>query len=121
MRRHLLMTTAAVAGLAAVMIILPSISAAEAPPMGGGYTNVIAIPVKDPQVKAIAGVLFRPEGLGPFPAIIYMSGCAGLDFPPDRATQKAVADHGLAKGFAVLIVDPFTRAARPTGSARRSI
>src|SRR5208337_4028972 len=30
--------------------------------MGGGYTNVIAIPVDDPDTKAIAGALFKPPG-----------------------------------------------------------
>ena len=46
--------------------------------MGGGYTNVIAIPVDDPDTKAIAGALFRPQGAGPFPAVIYLGYCAQL-------------------------------------------
>jgi dienelactone hydrolase len=109
MKHLLLITTAAVGGLAAATIVLPCASAAQAPPMGGGYTNVIPIPVEgDPQVKAIAGALFKPEGAGPFPAIIYLNGCRGLDYPPDRATQKAVIDHALSKGFATLILDSFT-------------
>ena len=45
---------------------------------GGGYTNVIPIPVDDPATKAIAGALFKPDGAGPFPAVVYMSGCEGL-------------------------------------------
>jgi dienelactone hydrolase len=77
--------------------------------MGGGYTNVIPIPVDgDPQVKAIAGAMFKPEGAGPFPAVNYMPGCAGLDFGPDRALQKSVIDHMRSKGFATLVIDPFT-------------
>ena len=51
------------------------------PPIGGGYAggpNVVAIPVDDPDVKAIAGALFKPAGAGPFPAVVYMSGAAGL-------------------------------------------
>ena len=53
----------------------------EGPPrMGGGYTNVIAIPVDDPDTKAIAGALFRPQGAGPFPAVIYLGYCASFDF-----------------------------------------
>ena len=55
MKRHLLITVAAVALAAGAMIALPSVSAAQAPPMGGGYTNVIPIPVDDPSVKPIAG------------------------------------------------------------------
>ena len=64
MKRHLLITVAAAAIGAAAMLALPSVSVAQAPPMGGGYTNVIPIPVNDPSVKAIAGALFKPAGAG---------------------------------------------------------
>ena len=47
------------------------------PPMGGGYANVISNPVDDPDVKAIAGALFKPAGNGPFPTVIYMMSCTG--------------------------------------------
>jgi len=53
-------------------------AAQTAPPMGGGYTDVISIPVDDPTTKAIAGALFKPTGTGPFPAVVYMSGCNGV-------------------------------------------
>jgi hypothetical protein len=46
--------------------IFLGVSAAQTPPMAGGYTNTIPIPVDDPQVKAIAGALFKPQGAGPF-------------------------------------------------------
>ncbi len=84
------------------------LQAADAPPMGGGYKNVIPIPVNDPAVKAIAGALFKPEGAGPFPAVVYMSGCNGLNFPPEVKQEKRVIDSMLSKGIATLIVDPFT-------------
>ena len=90
-------------------------AAQTAPPMGGGYTNVIPIPVDDPNIKAIAGALFKPEGAGPFPGVVFMSGCAGLSPPPDMAMQKTVIDHLLAKGVAVLMVDPFTPRNEPEG------
>jgi dienelactone hydrolase len=80
-------------------------------PIGGGYSgqpNVIAIPVKDPEIKAITGALFKPAGAGPFPAIVYMSECAGLSIPADMAVQKQVIDHFMANGVATLIVDPFS-------------
>jgi hypothetical protein len=57
----------------------------QTPPIGGGYTNVTAIPVKDPAIKAISGALFKPAGAGPFPAVVYMIGCGGIDSPPIRA------------------------------------
>ena len=52
-----------------------------APPIGGGYTNVIPIPVDNPTTKNISGALFKPDGAGPFPAVVYMSGCAGTQHP----------------------------------------
>ena len=65
MRSHLLMSATAVAIAAAAMMVFPSLSAAQMPPMGGGYTNVIAIPVDDPATKSIADALFKPTGTGP--------------------------------------------------------
>jgi dienelactone hydrolase len=98
---------AATTGLA--VVVLPSLVAGqEPPPMGGGYTNVIPIPVDDPTTKAIAGALFKPEGAGPFPAVVYMVGCGGLHYPAEAALEKSLIDHFLAKGVATLILDPFT-------------
>ena len=108
MRRRLLLTAAAVAVAPSAIAGFPAQCSAQVPPMAGGYKDVIAIPVTDPDVKTIAGALFKPEGAGPFPAIIYMNGCGALDYPPDRATQQKVIEHSLPKGFATLIVDPFS-------------
>jgi dienelactone hydrolase len=83
--------------------------------IGGGYTKVTAIPVKDPAIKAISGALFKPAGAGPFPAVVYMIGCGGIDSPPIRAQQKTAIDHMLAKGMAILIVDSFTPRNEPQG------
>jgi len=85
------------------------------PPIGGGYTDVTAIPVNDPAIKAIGGALFKPAGAGPFPAVVFMSGCAGIDSPLNRAVQKTTTDHLLTKGVAILIVDPFTPRNEPSG------
>jgi dienelactone hydrolase len=94
---------AAATGLA--VVVLSSLVAGQEPPlMAGGYTNVIPIPVDDSSTKAIAGALFKPEGAGPFPAVVYMSTCDGLS----PAVEKAVIDHLRARGVATLIVDPFT-------------
>lgn len=108
MRRDFLMSAAAVGTSAAAMIVFPSLSAAQTPPMGGGYNNVITIPVDDPATKSIAGALFKPAGAGPFPVVIYMSGCNGISPPWDVALQKSSVDHYLSKGVATLIIDSFT-------------
>jgi dienelactone hydrolase len=90
-------------------------SGQTAPPIGGGYTDVTAIPVNDPAIKAIGGALFKPPGAGPFPAVVYVQGCGGINAPLLRAVNKTTTDHLLAKGVAILIVDPFTPRNEPTG------
>jgi hypothetical protein len=107
MMKRKLLAQAAATGLA--VVVLPSLAAGqEPPPMGFGYTDVIPIPLDDPTTKAIAGALFKPPGAGPFPAVAYMVNCGGLHHSGERALEKSVIDHLLAKGVATLIVDPFT-------------
>jgi dienelactone hydrolase len=108
--KHDFLAPATVIALAVSAIAVSrSASAAEAPPlMAGGYTNVIPIPVDDPATKAIAGALFKPAGAGPFPAVVYMVSCAGLCVYPEMELETTVIHHLSAKGFATLIVDPFT-------------
>jgi dienelactone hydrolase len=107
MGRNIRKTATAVAIAIAAMGTFISVSAADTPKMGGGYKDVIAIPVDDPQIKQIAGALFKPTGAGPFPAVIYMSTCAGIDSLEDRFVQNALRDRLVSKGFAVLIVDSY--------------
>ena len=58
----------------------------------------------------IFGHLKKPEGDGPFPAVILMHGCSGLA-RSTRAGLEAHADGLVAAGFATLILDSF--AGRP--------
>jgi dienelactone hydrolase len=107
------LTSVAAIALSVTLGVSTLATAQTAPPIGGGYKDVISIPVDDPTTKAIAGALFKPEGAGPFPAVVYMSGCAGLNAPPEVPQEKIVVDSLLSKGIAILIVDPFT----PRGEA----
>ena len=91
------------------------VTAQTAPPIGGGYKDVISIPVDDPTTKAIAGAMFKPAGAGPFPGVVFMTGCGGLNDTVETAMEKAVIDHLLAKGVATLLVDPFTPRNEPEG------
>jgi dienelactone hydrolase len=53
--------------------------------------------------------LFRPDGAGPFPAVVAMHGCAGL-YRKDGKTAAREADWAMRLrdgGFAVLLVDSF--------------
>ena len=112
--KHRLLS-ASVAAIAVSAMVVPALAADQPPPMGGGYTDVISIPVNDPATKAIAGALFKPAGAGPFPAVVYLSGCGGLNNPAESAQNKGVVDHLLSKGVATLIVDPFSARNEPEG------
>jgi dienelactone hydrolase len=101
--------------LGAIAVLPTTGSSQTAPPIGGGYTNAIPIPVDDPAIKTISGALFKPAGAGPFPAVVYMSGCYGLNSPPELALERAVIDHLLVRGVATLVVDPFTPRNEPEG------
>src|SRR5579864_5263499 len=98
---------------AIALLASPPVSRGQTPPpVGGGYTDVIANP---PAIEVIGGALFKPAGTGPFPAVISMSGCGGIDSPPNRAQQTATIDHLRSKGVAILIVDSFTPRNEPKG------
>ena len=116
MKRKFLAQMAATALAVGATPGLPSLAAGQTmPPMGGGYKDVIPIPVDDPTTKAIAGALFKPAGTGPFPVVVYMSGCAGLTYPSELVLERTAVDHLLARGVATLIVDPFTPRNEPEG------
>jgi dienelactone hydrolase len=115
MKRLILVAAVAAIGLSYATSLQAQTSGQTPPPIGGGYTDVTAIPVNDPAIKAIGGAMFKPAGAGPFPAVVYMPGCSGIDPPIPRAVQKTLVDHLLAKGVAILIVDPFTPRNEPSG------
>ncbi len=48
-----------------------------------------------------------PSGLGPFPAVILMHGCNGLDWGTTRGVARHV-DHLVDAGLVTLVVDSFT-------------
>ena len=62
-----------------------------------------------PLGKSLRGLLFRPEGAGPFPAVVAMHGCSGLIQTKGRMFER---DLGWAlelrtRGFVALFVDSF--------------
>jgi len=63
---------------------------------------------------AIDARLYRPEGPGPFPAIVGLHGCGGRDFrtrDAPHSTLRVWAERLLALGYAVLLPESF----RPRG------
>jgi dienelactone hydrolase len=60
---------------------------------------------------ALDGYLFRPDGPGPHPAVVFMHGCGGLFSRTTNAIvsrETAWRQQLVDKGFAVLMVDGFT-------------
>jgi poly(3-hydroxybutyrate) depolymerase len=61
--------------------------------------------------SAVTGYLFMPEGGGPFPAVVIMHGCNGLDWlisgRPGWVLAKRYAARYVAHGYAALILDSF--------------
>jgi dienelactone hydrolase len=101
-----------VLGFTTSHLLAMTLTAAALAPFPAG-----AEPVTFPgQELALRGELFRPDGPGPFPAIVALHGCAGLygrrgDLSPRHADW---AEHLTAQGYLVLFPDSFgSRGAPP--------
>jgi dienelactone hydrolase len=79
-----------------------------------GCASVTTVPVKFMNVtptspQEITAVMVRPDDAGPFPAVVQLHGCAGVEATSYR-WARWFADHG----YVALVVDSFTaRATRP--------
>jgi dienelactone hydrolase len=66
-------------------------------------------PIAQKPAEIIDGFLTKPEGNGPFPAIVHLHGCGGLPKAFKAGTVKGQWSERLAAwGYAVLVVDSFT-------------
>jgi dienelactone hydrolase len=83
--------------LAAALAALLSLAPAAA--LAGGYERV-RIPAEDLQLD---GVIYRPEGPGPFPAVVALHGCGGL-WREDGSLSTRHTDWGEQLSRAGLIV-----------------
>jgi cephalosporin-C deacetylase-like acetyl esterase len=48
--------------------------------------------------------LAKPDGAGPFPAVVVLHGCGGMH----EATKQRLADHLVAWGYVAMLVDSYT-------------
>jgi dienelactone hydrolase len=83
--------------IAALMVFAGQSRAAPAP-------EPVEIPAGESRLK---GVLFRPEGAGPFPAVVALHGCGGL-YNSGASIRTVYRDWGqrlAAQGFAVVYPD----------------
>jgi dienelactone hydrolase/ketosteroid isomerase-like protein len=91
---------------AAAVAAIETVKMAGGPFAGEYPVAVVKIPVDDAKTKFVAAALFEPEGTGPFPAVIILSGCAGVG--PDAGIVRRVNADYLPKGIATLVVESFT-------------
>jgi len=58
----------------------------------------------------LSGYLYRPDGPGPFPAVVMLHGCSGLLTPGGKIRSNAIfwAQHLREHGYIALLVDSFT-------------
>jgi len=61
--------------------------------------------------KPLRGLLSKPDGEGPFPAVILLHGCSGLELDtPDRSTYKLFRDYAHRyndRGYVALVLDSY--------------
>lgn len=75
--------------------------------MATGYpVALVNIPVEDPKARSVPAALFKPAGTGPFPAVVILSGCGGVNV--DVSIVGRVNRDYMAKGIVTLVVDSFT-------------
>lgn len=78
--------------------------------LGAGLAYAGGEPVRLPGPGIeLAGRLYRPEGPGPFPAIVMLHGCGGLWGKGGEPTASFVhwAEHFRARGYVALLLDSF--------------
>jgi dienelactone hydrolase len=72
-------------------------------------------PFPAPLKEGSIGTLYRPNGSGPFPAVIVQHGCGGVNNEQDRAWAKRLTEWG----YVALIVDSFTNRGLPKGQCEK--
>lgn len=78
----------------------------------GPLQRRLALERHEPIVAAapsiINGFLTKPDGPGPFRAIVHLHGCGGLPDDLKRNAVHAGSERAAAWGYVVLVVDSFT-------------
>jgi dienelactone hydrolase len=100
----------------AILILSAIVAPAHAAPAAESGFSKVAIPLIEPGKPEAAdgdvtGYLLQPPGEGPFPAVILMHGCNGLDWGlPRRPGWTLLEDYAnryVAHGYVALILDSF--------------
>ncbi len=65
-------------------------------------------PILPAAPSIIDGFLTKPDGPGPFPAVVHLHGCGGLPDNVKRGAPYVWSDRLASWGYVVLVVDSFT-------------
>jgi dienelactone hydrolase len=78
----------------------------------GPLQRRLALERREPIIPAassvINGFLTKPDGPGPFPAVVHLHGCGGLADNVKRGVNSFWSERLASWGYAVLVVDSFT-------------
>jgi dienelactone hydrolase len=103
-----------IAGLAALLLLalvmLPSVTTAQAASAGMEWVSFDSAPVQPDQAPVtLRGLLARPDGDGPFPAAVFMHGCSGMLTASGALASRFRGWTTLLveQGFVVLLADSF--------------
>lgn len=78
---------------------------------GCGSVNFKSFNKSDQAVaQSLTGYINKPEGAGPFPAVVLLPGCSGME-----QKESTMADLLVKNGYVVLMVDSFTTRGFPGG------
>lgn len=89
-----------VVGLAVILRLLTATASAQ---------EIVHFPSLDADRTMLSGYLFRPEGGGRHPALVFLHGCSGMFLPSGAISslQFAWSYRFTASGYVVLMVDSF--------------
>jgi dienelactone hydrolase len=93
--------------------LIAAVLASASPALSAAAPETVEIPAGEHKLKAL---LYRPEGAGPFPAVVALHGCGGL-YNSGGTIRSVYRDWGqrlAAQGFAV--VYPDSHGARSLGN-----
>jgi dienelactone hydrolase len=71
------------------------------------------------KVIQLPGILHKPDGEGPFPAVLMLCGCAGYGSEPDSTHQSTWAERLVGWGYVALQLDSFSPRGAPNGVCDR--
>ncbi|MCY1059029.1 dienelactone hydrolase family protein [Nannocystis sp. SCPEA4] len=94
-----------------VSAVLAAALAGPAEPRAAEPPKQVEFVSRDPAKTTLHGYLFKPEGEGPFPAVIALHGCGGLfsSLDPERLSQRHDdwARRLVDEGYVVMFPDSF--------------